>query len=351
MASKYQFEFEHMEFSKDGSLDELIALDRYTVPTYDGYLLGDTVVAIIDEVTQAKKVCDIEEFDHREDDVYLTLKDRLGVSYEVRKSLTHKPVELKPAQMWTRWAWAGASVELTSEAKEFWENEFRWLVDGFRYSLGGRIQLMLGQEYITGQRANLTAYNCFVARSPRRKDNPLEQFLEVLDVAFYEASIMRRGGGVGLNIGGINTVKGSGMIAQQFVFYLDKSHKDHKEFLQRIKLNKFKNVITVDTYEEYFKLVNGGVDIKAKDSVDEMFLENMRDLVTEAYNGANVIGIDFNQLRERNALVKSLNARSSGAISWMEFFTLIASILQLEQIDNIDFAEIFSSVVHLIIQG
>src|SRR5690606_20612471 len=114
-----------------------------------------------------------------------------------------------PYQLWERWAKGGASVEKTQALKEWFENELRWLFDGYRYSLGGRIQLMLGQEFVTGERANLTAYNCYVIRSPYTFEEAKKQFIDVVKVAFYEASIMRRGGGVGLNLSTINTVAGS----------------------------------------------------------------------------------------------------------------------------------------------
>jgi ribonucleoside-diphosphate reductase alpha chain len=50
-------------------------------------------------------------------------------------------------------------------------------------------------------------------------------------------------------------------------------------------------------------------------------------------------------------IVKGVNGRSSGAVSWMELYELIARLLQQKKIDNVDFAEIFSEIVHLIIQG
>jgi len=185
--TQYKFEYENMEFSKDGQLDELIVLDRYAIPTYDGYAVGDTVVFIADELMETKRVGVIEEVF---DDGTYKVRDRFGEEHTVRKELMHKPLELKPTQLWTRWAKGAASVEKTKELQEYWENEFRWLFDGYRYSLGGRIQLMLGQEFVTGKKANLTAYNCYVVKSPEGKETPVEQFLEVLSIAYKEASIM-----------------------------------------------------------------------------------------------------------------------------------------------------------------
>ena len=348
MAKKYEFEFKDMQFSKDGQLDELIALDRYAVTTYDGYKENDTVVAIVDKDMGTKKIGTILKVNNG--GTY-EIVDRFGEKHIVEEKLMQKPLETEPHQFWTRWAKGGASVEKTEELREWFENELRWLFDGYRYSLGGRIQLMLGQEFVTGKKANLTSYNCFVIRSPHTLDNPKEQFLDVVDVAYYEASIMRRGGGVGLNISTINTVKGSGKKNTDFIFYLDKNHPDYQELRDRMKLGKFKGVTVATNKKDFDTLVkrrNAHV-ITGIDSVDGLF-ENAKEMVSVSYDG-KAVAIDFNPLRERNAIVKGVNGRSSGAVSWAELFVLIANLLQQDTIDAVDFAEIFSQIVHLIIQG
>lgn len=347
----YEFEFENMEFSKDGGLDELIALDRYAIPTYEGYKTGDTVVAIVDD-KGSKRVGKIMILKNGK----AVVEDRFGDTHEVELDLLHKPLETKPSQLWERWAKGGSSVEETMTTREFWENEFRWLFDGYRYSLGGRIQLMLGQEFVTGQRANLTAYNCFVARSPESLENPMEQFLDGLEVAYKEASIMRRGGGVGINISTFNTISGSGATESDFIFYLDNSHADYKELLQRIRLGKFKGVTIVTTQEEFDNAIieraktRNVFSYNAVDSVDDGLFDNMKNMAEFSYKKYSV-AINFNDLRKRNAIVKGVNGRSSGSVSWMELFVLIAQLLQQETIDCVDFAEVFSAIVHLIIQG
>ena len=351
MVKKYEFEsfkFKDMEFSKDGQLDELIALDRYAVTTYDNYKENDTVVAIIDKDMGTKRVGVITKVNG--DGTY-EIVDRFGDSHTVEEKLMQKPLETRPQQFWVRWAKGGASVEKTKELQKWFENELRWLFDGYRYSLGGRIQLMLGQEFVTGKKANLTAYNCFVIRSPHTSDDPKEQFLDVVDVAYYEASIMRRGGGVGLNISTINTVKGSGKKLTDFIFYLDESHPDYQELKDRMKLGKFKGVTVVTNKEDFDTLIkkkNAHV-ITAIDSVDGLF-ENAKEMVSASYDG-EAVAINFTPLRERNAIVKGVNGRSSGAVSWAELFVLLANLLQQDTIDAVDFAEIFSHIVHLIIQG
>lgn len=344
----YQFEHKDMVFSKDGQLDELIALDRYAIPSYDGYEIGDIIVAIVDKEMGNKKVGVIEKIIN---DNEFVIRDRFNETHTVEKELIQKPLEIEPHQLWTRWAKGAASVERTDELKQKWENEFRWLFDGYRYSLGGRIQLMLGQEFITGKRANLTAYNCFVNRSPKAKDTPVEQFLDVVNVAYYEASIMRRGGGVGINISHINTVKGSNSTKSSFKFLLEEGHKDSRELQDRIKLEKFDSVEIYTNREEWKKALDNFNSYKftVGDSVDELF-DGINTQIKESYKG-KVVGIDFSGLRHRNAIVKGVNGRSSGAVSWMELFVLIAKLLQQDTIDNVEFAEIFSDIVHLIIQG
>lgn len=348
----YKFQFENMTFSKDGQLDELIALDRYVVPAFDGYEKGNTVVAIVDEKFQTKVVGTIiskPKVDKDSNDLY-KIVDRIGHKHTVRKELLQKAIETEPHQLWSRWAKGAASVEKPELRNEI-ENEFRWFLDGYRYSPAGRIQLMLGQEYVTGQKANLTAYNCYVIRSPRAKDTALEQVLEVLDIAYIEASIMRRGGGVGINISDINAVQGSGGTKSDFNFYLDENHVDYEEILGRIKLKKFEGV-TVITDKVQFELAKKHKDIRlitAGDSVDAMFKENLTEMIVSSYNKVPVV-IDFNALRGRNTIVKNVG-RSSGAVSWMELFALIARLIQQETINNVEFAEIFSDMVHLIIQG
>lgn len=345
--TKYKFEHADMEFSKDGQLDELIALDRYAIPAYDDYKVGDTVVAIVDKDMGNKLVGTVTKIIN--DDKY-EIKDRFNEVHQVEKELLTKPLETSPVQLWDRWAKGAASVEQTDELKKHWENEFRWLFDGYRYSLGGRIQLMLGQEFATGKRADLTAYNCFVIRSPRTIKEWVDQFIDVLDVAYYEASIMRRGGGVGLNISPISTIKGSGAKKESFKFLLEDKHKDVGELEDRKLLGKFD---AVDTYTDREKwddsLYMEDAKLTIGDSVDELF-DGLKKMVELSYEG-HTVAIDFSKLRHRNAIVVGVNGRSSGAVSWMELYVLVAKLLQQKTIDNVDFAEIFSDIVHLIIQG
>lgn len=339
----YEFKHKDMKFSKDGSFDEVLALDRYSVSVYEGFNVGDTVVFPSRlEDHGAKQVGEIIEFE----DNFLVVLDRKNRKHKVESEVVAKPLETEPAQMWERWAKGGASIE-NDDIREKIENDMRWLFDGYRYSLGGRIQLMLGQEHVTGKKAPLTAYNCFVIESAQSVKGDKEQFLEVVDKAFYEASIMRRGGGVGTNISHINTVSGASK-NKKYTIVLKDGHPDSNEFIERIEKDKFEGVYT-STMSGNLAEENGHI-IVMHDSVDGLF-KNMKKLINVAYKDDKDIYLDFSNLRGRNAIVKGVNGRSSGAVSWAELFVLIINLLQQDKIDNVDFAEIYSTITNLIEQG
>src|SRR5574342_25780 len=102
MNKLHQFEHKDMLFSKDGQLDELIALDRYTIPSFDGYEVGDTVIAIVDKDMGTKKVGTISKVLEGVDTFEII--DRLEQKHVVDKELLQKPLETEPHQLWTRWA-------------------------------------------------------------------------------------------------------------------------------------------------------------------------------------------------------------------------------------------------------
>ena len=345
MVQQYQFEYEDMKFSKDGSMDELIALDRYAIQSFDNYIEGDTVVFTFFNESKGideKRIGEIKEING---DI-ITVKDRFNEIHKIDKENMHKPLETEPQQLWTRWAKGGASVEKNKKLRDWFENELRWLFDGYRYSLGGRIQLMLGQEYVTGERANLTAYNCFVLDLPKAKNKPLDQFLEVLRVAKQEIDIQRRGGGTGITISNINTVKGAG-IGNKFInIIIPKEHKDYKELEERMSIGKFEGV-TVNA-----PIKKNSKKFTIEDSTDGLY-KDLRNMVIESYSNKEIeqLNLDFTDIRHRNAIVKGVNGRSSGAVSWAELFVLVARLLQQETINNVEFAEIYSAITHLIEQG
>jgi ribonucleotide reductase alpha subunit len=404
MTTVYQFEFKDKKFSKRG-LDSKIGLDRYSVPEHnlENYNVGDRVVAIINE--RGDKEIGTIKFINRKNRT-LRVKTVSGlVLKNLDAELAIKPLELHPVQWWTRQAEALAEMQAGVNVLERnkWRDEFSWLLDGFRLSPGGRVMLALGQEYVglttedieqavrenrvpekSREIAPLTLYNCYVGASPvgstdywnrinkedlylpksirykklgenavegiKGSKESLQQFLNVLDNAFKEASIMRRGGGYGINISYIETVKGAGTGKEDIVIYVPETHRDYQEALDRITLEKFGQYATIiHTEEEYQKYLETHKNIQIQDSVDGLF-EDMKEMIINAFEGHKTV-LNWSDVRHRNAIVKGVNGRSSGAVSWAEFFELIAYLLQLDVVDAVEFAEVASAVVHLIQQG
>ncbi|WP_324716650.1 LAGLIDADG family homing endonuclease [Carboxydochorda subterranea] len=177
-----------------GPVQELIFLDRYSPKAArDEIAVGDIVVVMTsdDRRHPAKEVGVVEAVEGGEVVV------RLKVSGEViRRPLSRcdKPVETRPEQMWDRLARAAAKVE-APELREKLRDEFRWLLDGFRFVPGGRINLLLG----SGQ--NLTAYNCYVIPvRGRTPDVPADSRHAIIDTLGNMVETMARGGGVGINL-------------------------------------------------------------------------------------------------------------------------------------------------------
>ncbi|HEY8542572.1 MAG TPA: hypothetical protein VIL29_09315, partial [Pseudothermotoga sp.] len=168
--SKYQFQHSYMRFQK-GGLDEKIALDRYATPEHniENMKVGDVVVCKLDRKSDKRVIGEIVNLDDPENVVVRTrelmIEDGKEVLVEEEKTFHHeliaKPLELVPESFWERWSKAAASVEPPEKQEEI-ENEFREYFDGYGGNPGGRIQLAAGQEYITGKKANLTIYNCYV---------------------------------------------------------------------------------------------------------------------------------------------------------------------------------------------
>jgi ribonucleoside-diphosphate reductase alpha chain len=358
----YKFQ-SNLKFSKDGSLDELIALDRYVTNTTDPTCMGedDVVVFIADKLKGTRLVGTIDCVNEVGN---FTIVARNGETfYDVDSELVTKPLETEPQDLWARWAFGASSVENDNNK---WENEFRWLFDGFKYSPGGRIQLGLGQEYLGLPKAPLTLTNCFVLEppygvqekesfyksgkfatvSPELHPNALSQWNNVIDTVLTEMHISRRGGGVGINISNINTVSGMGEGNVDVTLYLHTNHRDHEELQNMNLLGKFDGVKLANNDRE---ISTAGYQIEVEDSI-EGNIEALRQMIHAIYAGLSV-EIDFTGLRHRNAIVKGVNGRSSGAVAWMELFAVCARLTKQETIDAVDFAEIFSFVINLIQQG
>ena len=99
-----------------------------------------------------------------------------------------KPLETDPTQMHERVARGIANIEKTKKAKKQWEENFRWLLDDWKFVPGGRILTAAGTDQ------SLTFYNCYVIPSPQ------DSRQGILNTLGQMTEIMSRGGGVGINI-------------------------------------------------------------------------------------------------------------------------------------------------------
>jgi len=210
----YEFKAKDLKFSK-GGLDELIGLDRYAVSSVDpkDLKVGDTVIFIADEKRGTRKVGTILNFDQTRTGNALVV-DREGHDHIVAVSLITKPLETTPQEFWSRWAYGGALVEETQYVdppRLRFEDEFRWLFDGYRYSPGGRIQLGLGHEYLGKAKSSTTLVNCFVGEKTKAgasgyttemytgkttyETYPIDQWRKFLVTLRDQIEVQRKGGG------------------------------------------------------------------------------------------------------------------------------------------------------------
>lgn len=351
----YKFEHGDWKFS-EGGLDELLVLDRYSTPETDihKWAVGDKVV-FQHPAEKLPKIGFLREI--KKDILKVVVEDYEGIFHFVSHEDVVKPLDLEPKDLWERWSMAAASMEKI-EVRRQWEDNFRWLFDGYRYSPGGRIQLMLGQEFTSaGKKANLSAYNCAVQKYP--KIRPREDWSyalnrggaayiwdKILDVATEEIDIMRRGSGDGINCSTIPPNIYSPKVNKEDVcFFLSENHKDYKELQEMILISKFSHVLINETRKAGVLYTH----IEVPDDIKGI-MNSLRDMVRYIYSGEKV-ALSFNTLRHRGAYVSGVNGRSSGAASWMYLFSVVASILSQDTIDAVDIMEIFTNITLLVIQG
>lgn len=188
-----QAKHEYPPYSLEG-ISELVFLDRYAVKDPEKNLeKGDLVVVLTKEDPKfpQKEVGIVRDI--RGDEITVELRSTGELFVQERKKID-RCIEQTPSQMWDRMANAIVEVEEEDKREELKE-EFRWLLEGFRFSPGGRINTMLG----TGQ--NLTAYNCYVI--PLRPNDPSygrDSRQSIIDTLGNMVEIMSRGGGVGINL-------------------------------------------------------------------------------------------------------------------------------------------------------
>lgn len=175
-------------------ISELVFLDRYALKDPQKQVEpGDLVVVLTKEDPKfpQKEVGTIRSVDG--DQVTVELRGSGELFTQERKKLD-RCVESSPSDMWNRMSTAIVEIEDESKRAPLTE-EFRWLLDSFRFSPGGRINTMLG----TGQ--NLTAYNCYVIPLKTNDDSfGRDSRQAIIDTLGNMVEIMSRGGGVGINL-------------------------------------------------------------------------------------------------------------------------------------------------------
>lgn len=166
-------------------LGEKIFLDRYALKdmTKSTLRVGDTVVALVDSATGQREIGTVSALDQGQ--VSVLLRD--GSSLTLALEHVDKPLELTVEQMMDRVARGAAAVE-APDRQQMWAENFRWLLDGWKFVPGGRILTACGTEQ------NLTFYNCYVIPSPHDSREGIVETLSQM------AEIMSRGGGVGINL-------------------------------------------------------------------------------------------------------------------------------------------------------
>ncbi|MEW6283238.1 MAG: ribonucleotide reductase N-terminal alpha domain-containing protein, partial [Candidatus Eremiobacterota bacterium] len=166
-------------------LGEKIFLDRYALKdaAKKSLAVGDTVVVLVDSASGQREIGRVASMKNGT----LTVELRDGV--QVERALEHvdKPLETTVGQMMDRVARGAASVEVPEKQRQ-WSENFRWLLDGWKFVPGGRILTACGTDQ------NLTYYNCYVIPSPHDSRDGIFKTLS------HMAEIMSRGGGVGINL-------------------------------------------------------------------------------------------------------------------------------------------------------
>lgn len=167
-------------------LGEKIFLDRYALKDGSKSTLqpNDLVVALVDSATGQREIGTAQNIAAGQ--VQVVLRD--GTTLELPIEHVDKPVELTVEQMMDRAARGAAAVETDEHHQQEWAENFRWLLDGWKFVPGGRILTACGTDQ------NLTFYNCYVVPSPRDSRDGIIETLSQM------AEIMSRGGGVGINL-------------------------------------------------------------------------------------------------------------------------------------------------------
>jgi len=163
-----------------------IFLDRYAQKdmTRASLAVGDTVIVVVNSKTGQREIGTVQAINLPK--VTVQLLDGETVERDVEN--VDKPLETDPGQMMDRVAAGIAAIESTPELQQQWTDNFRWLLEDWKFVPAGRILTAAG----TSQR--LTYYNCYVIPSPKDSRGGIIETLRQM------TEIMSRGGGVGINV-------------------------------------------------------------------------------------------------------------------------------------------------------
>src|SRR5437868_2595303 len=172
------------ETNELNELGQKIFLDRYALKdmTKRTLSVGDMVIVCVDVKTGQREIGAVRKINAGR--VNVELRD--GSEIDCLSEHVSKPIETDPEQMMERVARGIAAVE-GDRADEWYEN-FRWLLNGWKFVPAGRILTAAGTDQ------QLTFYNCYVIPSPQDSRRGIVETLSQM------MEIMSRGGGVGINV-------------------------------------------------------------------------------------------------------------------------------------------------------
>jgi ribonucleoside-diphosphate reductase alpha chain len=174
-------------------LGQKIFLDRYAMKDIKRETLaeGDLVIALVTPHPRypQNELGNIVGLDLSKNSIFVELTTGPTKGQIIDRPIEQiwKPIELTPEQAWARMAKAAASIEKPEERANY-EDKFYKLLEDFAMVPGGRIYAGLGSE------SEKTLFNCYVIQPPH------DSMKGILTAAIDMVEIMRRGGGVGINV-------------------------------------------------------------------------------------------------------------------------------------------------------
>jgi ribonucleoside-diphosphate reductase alpha chain len=167
------------------ALGRKIFLDRYALKDAkkETLKIDDTVIVVVNKTTGQREIGKVSAINGN--NVSVELED--GTNKELSIEQLDKPIETDPSMMIERVATA-LGVHENTDIRSEWVNNFKWLLDDWRFVPAGRILTGAGTDQ------NLTFYNCYVIPSPSDSRGG------IMETLGHMTEIMSRGGGVGINI-------------------------------------------------------------------------------------------------------------------------------------------------------